>query len=158
MLLADSGVVSKKRIYLLAASVPRRTSLDDTATTSDYVKAVDYRSISSFLRQCDKYLKQIHYSNTSVLRTKYLQVKSTNHVPPQRRSPKKKTHTSSTCRRQIQVELWKVWKVWALGCGSSSRCCCTETWGVQYWWTSPLKWFYARWSQSITHVQYGSHN
>jgi len=54
MLLANSGVDNSQRISVLAASAPRDAALEATATTAEYLNAVDYRSIAAVLRQCDK--------------------------------------------------------------------------------------------------------
>lgn len=53
-LLANSGVDSPQRISILAAAAPSSSSLNESSPKEDFISLVNYESIASVLRKCDK--------------------------------------------------------------------------------------------------------
>ena len=53
MLLANSNVENNQRISVLAASSPKESDFEATATTDEFLDSISYSSIASIIRQCD---------------------------------------------------------------------------------------------------------
>lgn len=54
VLLANANIDSSQRISILAAAEPSKDNLDMKSNTDEFIWSVNYVTIASVLRQCDR--------------------------------------------------------------------------------------------------------
>lgn len=78
ILLANAVVDPTQIISILAAAVPSDTNLTVKPSTDDYVKAVQYETVASFLRQCETYAVQYDHTVLAAAYEHHMQNKGSN--------------------------------------------------------------------------------